>query len=84
MPKGYFRYRNARSHRPVLETEERIQKFVDTEENEPTKIAKNFIIFHHLLHFLLFPFLNLNTKICKNLKILDSLSAPIETGMLDF
>ena len=41
--KNYFKYRNARSHRPVLETEERIQKFVDTEENEPTKIAKIFI-----------------------------------------
>ena len=38
--KNYFKYRNARSHRPVLETEERIQKFVDTEENEPTKVAK--------------------------------------------
>ena len=34
MPKGYFRYRNARSHRPVLETEERIQKLVDSEEND--------------------------------------------------
>ena len=31
---NHFRYRNVRSHRPVLETEERIQKLVDSEEND--------------------------------------------------
>ena len=31
---NHFRYRNGRSHRPVLETEERIQKLVDSEEND--------------------------------------------------
>ena len=57
--KNYFKYRNARSHRPVLETEERIQKFVDTEENEPTKVEKKihqFFITVSSLFFCLYVF----------------------------
>ena len=37
--KIYFGYKNARSRRPVLETEEFFQKGVDTADNEPYEVA---------------------------------------------
>ena len=48
---NHFRYRNARSHRPVLETEGKLENFVDTEENEPTKVAKKNSWFFKFLLF---------------------------------
>ena len=81
---NHFRYRNARSHRPVLETEGKLEKFVDTEESEPTKVAKMFYDFSRFFYFLLFPFLSLSTKTCKNLEIPDRLAARKEKRAPNF
>ena len=79
---NHFRYRNARSHRPVLETEGNIKKCIHTEENKPTKVAKkkSWILSFSSLVLLFF----LRAKHEKISEMDDSLAAPIETRMLDF